>query len=472
MPPLTYCNPLPLPHYQRGRLSITEKAKPWGWINPTHQDYREMADPTCIRFENRYYLFPSCGMLWHSDDLVNWTYHPIEPFDCGYAPTVAQINGYLYLTACGGKMYRAKHPFGPWEFLGQVKDENGTPVDWADPMLYQDDDGHVYCYNGLGTEGIYVVRMQSDDLTRYAEPRRHCFRLNPEHAWERHGEYNQNPYKSYLEGAWMTKHEGRYYLQYSGPGTEFRNYCVACYVSDTPVGPWRCQNRNPILHQRGGLVNGTGHHSVVKGPNGTLWCFYTTLVRIEHMFERRVAMDPVGFDEHGEMFVNGPSETPQFAPGVVANPAAGNDAGLLPLSVNCMLTASSHAPGREPQYANDNNIRTWWQPADNAPLPQYLELDLFRPWVISAARTLFADRGLDYDQGIVPAPYLYRLEGSLDRKTWFTVCDRSANACEQHMVYDTFAPAKAQFVRLVILGVPPGMTAGVWEFTVFGQATP
>ncbi|MCK7540434.1 MAG: hypothetical protein MZV63_60835 [Marinilabiliales bacterium] len=43
-----------------------------------------------------------------------------------------------------------------------------------------------------------------------------------ERVWEVPGDYNtltnNNPW---IEGAWMTKKDGRYYLQYSGPGTEF-----------------------------------------------------------------------------------------------------------------------------------------------------------------------------------------------------------------------------------------------------------
>lgn len=79
--------------------------------------FREMADPTVIFHQGRWYLFPSAGMLWHSDDLVRWTHHPIEPFDPGYAPTVVAHQGWLYLTASwdGSALWRARDPLGPWE---------------------------------------------------------------------------------------------------------------------------------------------------------------------------------------------------------------------------------------------------------------------------------------------------------------------------------------------------------------------
>jgi xylan 1,4-beta-xylosidase len=467
----TYCNPLPLPSYQRGRNSL-DKSKTDLWYRFPQCDFREMADPTVLFFEGRWYLFPSAGMLWHSDDLVDWTYQPIEPFDFGYAPTVVQhADGYLYLTACSDQMFRAKHPLGPWESVGPVLDHTGKRFCWSDPMLFSDDDGQIYCYHGLGKDGIYVVRLDPRQPWRWAEDRRHCFPFRPEHTWECRGEYNQDPTVSYIEGAWMTKHSSRYYLQYSGPGTEWTNYALGCYVAESPLGPWRYQKRNPILRApRGqGVVNGAGHHSVVRGPGNTLWCFYTTSVRIEHGFERRIGMDPVGFDDNGEMFVAGPTQTPQLAPGLHERPENGNDAGLLPLSVNQPIRASSTAPGRDAVYANDDQIRTWWQ-ADG-PAPQWIRVDLSHSYDVSAIRLLFADRGLNYDAGVTPGPYRYLIEGSLDGESWSVLFDHSHNTVDRHIAYHTWPPQSARHIRLTILEAPRGMQIGLWELTVFGRAS-
>jgi hypothetical protein len=35
-----------------------------------------------------------------------------------------------------------------------------------------------------------------------------------------------------LEGAWVTKHDGKYYLQYAAPGTEYNIYADGVYVSN------------------------------------------------------------------------------------------------------------------------------------------------------------------------------------------------------------------------------------------------
>ena len=61
-----------------------------------------------------------------------------------------------------------------------------------------------------------------------------CFRADyAQHGWERRGEDNlgaptgaafqEGPW---LEGSWMTKHRGTYYLQYAAPGHAF----VACPI--------------------------------------------------------------------------------------------------------------------------------------------------------------------------------------------------------------------------------------------------
>ncbi|HEY3377241.1 MAG TPA: family 43 glycosylhydrolase, partial [Armatimonadota bacterium] len=282
------------------------------------------------------------------------------------------------------------------------------------------------------------------------------------------GEFNQFLDHPVLEGAWMTKHDGTFYLQYSACGTSYTNYALGCYTGQHPLGPFTYQQRNPILISHSGLVNGCAHHSVVEGPGNTLWCVYTTLVGVRAGCERRIGMDPVGFDENGEMFIAGPTETPQFAPGVVADPARGNAAGLLPLTVHQPATASSWIEGREPVYAVDNYIRTWWEAAATDADP-WLQIDLEAEFEVSAARTIFADMGLDYSADVMPGPYQYRIEGSNDAQRWTVLCDQSANTEDRHITYDTWAPEVVRYVRLTILAIPPGMRPSVWEFTVFGK---
>ena len=42
----------------------------------------------------------------------------------------------------------------------------------------------------------------------------------------------------YIEGAWMTKHDRKYYLQYACPGAEINVYADGVYIGDSPLGPF------------------------------------------------------------------------------------------------------------------------------------------------------------------------------------------------------------------------------------------
>lgn len=149
--PLTYCNPIPLPNYPRGR-ACRDKSKAWGWRNNGRPvDFRETADPSVLFHDGKWYLYPSCGMAWVSEDFCSWRHEPMNIDDVGYAPTIMAHRDKFYLTASGHPtLYVADNPLGPWENVGTVTDPDGRPLpDFGDPMYFADDDGRVYLYWGL-----------------------------------------------------------------------------------------------------------------------------------------------------------------------------------------------------------------------------------------------------------------------------------------------------------------------------------
>jgi xylan 1,4-beta-xylosidase len=489
---ITYCNPITIPDIPFGKWTAQQnrqKVNYWSvigennakgdqpysdsgndrWLETDGQDCRELADPTMLFFKGKWYLFPSSlpGPLWFSDDLVNWKYHDLG-LTIAYAPTVVIKGEWLYLTSSGSKMmWRAKHPFGPWEELGPSKDMSGNYKSWFDPCLFVDDDGKMYIYYGSS-----VALLRDDDPTRFAEEPKTVISLDlQKNTWGRAGTHNQDINRSYTEAPWMTKYNGRYYLQFSVGGTEYKSYAVGCLVGDTPYGPFRLQKRNPILVQKGGMINGTAHHSVFPGPSGKLWAVYTTLIRNTHLYERRLGIDPVGFDENGEMFISGPSETPQFAPGIKSDPEFGNDVRWDNLSADPVrVRASSSAPGRDPAYGCDDNLRTWWEAAGTS--NEWLEIDLNSICDIRSFRTIFADRGLNRKEGIVPGPYCYRIEGTKDGKDWVTLVDQSKNGVDRQITYETCQTSRVRYIKITILSAPKGMRIALWDFTVFGNVVP
>ncbi len=469
----TYCNPLPLPDYPQGRACRLK----WkgGWLNgDAVVDFRETADPSVLYWQGRWYLYPSAGMAWVSEDFVTWKRQAMNIDDVGYAPTIVEHRGRFYLTACESNLYRADHPLGPWEDIGHIRFNDGVLLDdHADPMLFSDEDGRLYLYWGLGAPAIFGIELDADDPLKALGQPTLLFAYAPEHVWERYGEYNEDASTCWCEGSWMLKHKGRYYLTYTAPGTSFGSYGMGAYEADSPLGPFRYAERNPILRDPDGLVRGPGHGCIVRGPNGTLWSFYTCTRCVHHIFERRIGMDPVGVDSQGNLYVRGASETPQWGPGVLTHPEEGNATGLLPVSINKRPVASSSAPGREPIYAVDNSMRTWWQAAEGDVQPWfYVDLGAMTPFMVHAVRIIWAEPGMNY-RNAPPGPMKYRLEGRDSKQgDWFTLLDRTESQDDLLVDYRTFSPRKAREIRLVVTGRPDGVGVGVCDLSVFGLSGP
>ena len=146
----TYCNPLPLPNYPIGRRCREYEM----------EDFRETADPTVIYEGGKWYMYPSCGMAYYSEDFVSWKHHKIEPFDdIGYAPTVVKHKNKFYLTACSADLWVSDSPLGPFSSLGAFTGVDGKIYRVDDPMIFSDDDSRLYLYWGCGGEGIFGVEL-------------------------------------------------------------------------------------------------------------------------------------------------------------------------------------------------------------------------------------------------------------------------------------------------------------------------
>jgi len=291
---------------------------------------------------------------------------------------------------------------------------------------------------------------------------------DPDHVWERFGEFNEDASTSWCEGPWMLKARSRYHLTYAAPGTQWRTYGMGAYVAESPLGPFVYQTRNPILRDTEGLVRGPGHGCLVRGPRETLWAFYTCTVCYHHIFERRIGLDPAGFDTDGHLFVLGASEIPQWAPGVQARPELGNDAGLLPVTQSRQTRSSSSAPGRAPLYAVDGSMKTWWQPAEEDREP-WLEVGLEATFALSALRVIWSEPSLDYRRGILPAPVRYLVEvRETPKSSWKVLFDGRENNADLLIDYRSFPTQDACAARLVLNHAPTGMGTGVVDFSLFG----
>ena len=110
--------------------------------------------------------------------------------------------------------------------------------------------------------------------------------------------------RPYMEGAWVNKHNGAYYLQYGTPSSARNIYGDGVYVSDRPLGPYVLAKNNPYSYKPGGFLPGAGHGSTMEDADGSVWHISTMRICKNHNFERRIGLWPAGYDADGELFCN------------------------------------------------------------------------------------------------------------------------------------------------------------------------
>lgn len=440
----TYCNPLDLGYRYQHMKEDGKRAA-----------HREGADPTLVRFKGRYYLFVSMSAgFWHSPDLLNWEFHAnpdLLIYD--YAPDVRQIGEYLYFCASrrgvNCPILRTADPLK--DDFTQVS----APFDFWDPDLFQDDDGRVYLYWGCGnTDPIYSVEMDPVTMLPIGKP--------------------------YIEGAYMTKHGGKYYLQYACPATEYNTYSDGVYVSDRPLGPFILQESNPFSSKPGGFISGAGHGSTIADEYGNYWHASTMRVSVNHAMERRVGLFPAGFDQDGVLFCN-----QNFADYPLRVPHGKFDAAALGpewmlLSYRKPVSASSTAEGSGAALAVDEDIRTWWSAGTDEP-GQWLTVDLEKISDVRAIQVNLADEALAVDlpeesygddrhtRCIELEPQLsrYTIEASADGENW-TLLEDAARECSNGY-FEYPEGVRARFIRLTGGALPYGQTLRVSGLRVFGK---
>jgi xylan 1,4-beta-xylosidase len=469
-----YCNPLPMVIGPGGNAS---------------------GDVTVIKEDGKYYMFCTGGGAWISDDMLNWTFQRVEHVPV--APHVVKYNGNFYMCGNDGPVFKADNPLGPYTSIGEWKNTPDVAGGWNgafDVDIFIDDDNKPYLYYpGRGVSGIYVVPLDPDDLSRFAGPVKHLFGFNSDHIWERYGEMNEYTDVAWIEGPWMEKHNGTYYLQYSASGTQWKTYAEGYYTAKSPLGPFKYAPNNPLLRKTEGLVTGPAHGSIVEGPDGQLWQFYT-IVLSNPPGGRRIGMDRVIFDKDGNMSVT-VTDTPQWGPKVITDPLKGNS-GSVPVSINKINAMnnlsrfSSQQPGREAAYAVDNSSGTWWEPVPTDTLPSLtVELspatrfDVVQLFNIDGIRLMFnggrrffgrppAEPQTAQPVGGKPATdaYQYKLEVSMDGETYTTALDQTSNSIQRNTIYEEIPPVKCRFVRLTMTNWPMATPLGILEFTVFGKA--
>jgi hypothetical protein len=462
--------------------------------------YRTAADPAVVNHKGAYYLFLTLADgYWRSSDLIHWTFvTPSKwPMDSMVAPAAwsdgtriileparMQPGTILSTTAPDtGKLdyWVRRMPPMPGSVdkpPEQMKPGEVPPGPW-DPALFKDDDGQWYLYWGSSNVfPMYGQKIAFHDgkliYQTHAEP---MLSLHPDiHGWERFGQDHcacwqpGKPSPSYMEGAWMTKVGGRYYLQYGAPGTEFNVYANGTYVSDSPLGPFKYAPYNPVAYRPGGFAEGAGHGSTFRDDYGNWWNTGTSWIGYNWGMERRIVMHPAKFYADGQMAASTRfGDFPHYVPATKFGDPDSLFTGWMLLSYRKPVTASSTMRGFGTASVTDEDPRSFWVAAANRP-GETLTVDLGRPETVRAVQVNYAD----YKSGrFADAPDIYTefaLQASNDGRQWQEIARTEPPRRDRPNAYfELPQPVRARFIRYVH-GHVGAANLAIAEIRVFGNA--
>lgn len=237
------------------------------------------ADPEATIFEKNYWIYPTFSApydqqvlldAFSSNDLLHWRKHARILDTSGvkwakramWAPAVIKKDNEYFLFFAANDIQSnaelggigvavSKTPEGPFiDYLGKPlidKFYNGAqPID---QFVFHDDDGKYYMYYG-GWRHCNMVRLNE--------------KFDGFIPFENGSTFKEITPEGYVEGPFLFKREGKYYLMWSEGGWTGPDYSVAYAMSDNPSGPF--QRIGKILQQDPAIATGAGHHSIISIP--------------------------------------------------------------------------------------------------------------------------------------------------------------------------------------------------------------
>ena len=442
----TWCNPIDL-NYQYNFEQLNENIS-----------YRSAADPVIVLHKGEYYLFATIsGGWWHSTDLLHWRYVTPDkwPMEDVCAPDALSVDDTLYLfqsTFEQRPIFSTKEPAtGKLEFYNRwMPPMRGAKGPWDPDIFHDRDTGRWFMYFGSSNLfPLYGIELDPKKRLAYIGEAQALIRLDPtRHGWERFGQDHRDPRDPYTEGATMNKHNGRYYLQYGAPGTEYNVYANGTYVSDSPLGPFTYAPNNPVSYKPGGFMTGAGHGNTFQDRFGNFWNTGTPWIGINWTFERRMAMFPAGFDKDDLMFSNTRfGDFPHYLPTGKWKDRNELFTGWMLLSYRKPASVSSEQDSYPAANLTDENPRTFWLAGSNKSSEQ-ATIDLGHESTVRAVQVSF----VDYKSGIFKSDETvytqFRIRASRDGQSWQTVADLTGEKRDRPNAYiELREPVRARFIR-------------------------
>jgi hypothetical protein len=501
----TYCNPINIDYGYTPIPNFSE----WG-------RHRATADPVIVNYKGDYYLFSTNQWgYWWSSDMLNWKFISKKflrscnggVYDELCAPAVGIVGDTMLVF---GSTYTSK--FTIWMSTNPKANEWKPLVDsfeiggW-DPAFFTDDDGRFYMYNGSSNRyPLYGIELDRKTFQPIGTRKEMYLLEDWRYGWQRFGEYMDNTFLDpFIEGAYMTKHNGKYYLQYGAPGTEFSGYADGVVVGDHPLGPFTPQS-DPLSMKLGGFARGAGHGATFKDNQNNYWHVSTMIISVKNTFERRIGIWPAGFDSDGVMYCNTafgdyphyvrPPKSPggglsNTQPSLKQNvnisgtsksgisaqvtpppgePEGATFTGWMLLNYNKPVQVSSTLGGYAANNSVDEMIKTYWS-ATSGNNGEWIQTDLGAVSTVHAIQINYADQ--DVDSGFLGKSsgvyHQYKLHYSNDGKKWRVLVDKSKNKTDvPHDYVALEKPVQARYIKLENIHMPTGKFA-ISGLRVFGN---
>lgn len=290
----TSCTTSLLTEHRAPPSTVTTTSQSLTFTNPVYRD--DLPDPFVLRHDDTYYAFSSnVGavnvMALRSTNLTRWTWvadalpnlpaWAVRGQGLTWAPGVLQRDDVFVLYFAAGHVETglqcisygiSDRPEGPYvdESTEPLICQKGAGCDDVigsiDPYPFIDDSGTAYLlWMGAGDTCAYPLviwaqQLSDDGLSLVGQPSE---LVRSDQSWE----------AGVVENPAMWKHDGMYYLFYSGNEFLSRDYAVGYAVCETPLGPCTKPSQQPILAQSGSVM-GPGGQAFFTDDQGNLWLAY------------------------------------------------------------------------------------------------------------------------------------------------------------------------------------------------------
>ncbi|MCR5792168.1 MAG: family 43 glycosylhydrolase [Lachnospiraceae bacterium] len=304
--------------------------------NPTIEG--PYADPEMHIYGDQFWVFPTYDNwsyeaqmnfdCFSSKDMKTWTKYEsildMSTFDgiwrAVWAPTQIEKNGKYYILfgandlqyngdKGGFYMGVADKPQGPYRNVRKDKQpildtiENGAqPID---AHMFKDDDGTIYIYYGGWRHcNVGILNDTMDGFIPVEDPGPLDPNAQENNKFVKSTVFKELSLHEYVEGPFMIKRNGTYYLMYSTGGWTNSSYGIEYATADNPFGPFTSQGK--IMATDYAITRSAGHHSAVYDKEHDQWliCYHRRRLMKEEdngAGLRSVCIDKMDFDKDGKI---------------------------------------------------------------------------------------------------------------------------------------------------------------------------